>query len=421
MAKYVGISLEKIKEVKTIIERDLIESVPIYDNSVFEKLGFNVITDIENADVAFQFMAKSGTAERYDPDNLSDHPLGYLIPRKLKVELAVRRLKDNIQYYREKEPFSILGSNQTFQFPNTEQRLRWIMDAYRGDIIANLFFGNMSLGKKNPLGLYDGVNTIIDQLINSGEISEANFNFKRIDPMIKPTEVGEMYANFETWVESWDPKLKEAERVLVYLPNTTKKQLIGDYMQVFTGFQSATAGTNSFRFVGYENIELISSPLMGEPSSESGARMIATLPGNIDFGCDTETGSAFVNVVQSEADANVLIYQIQTAQGVRIRSIASDALCVSSGVNKPLAIANGNYYHDTITAFANDKTMGKVTVSPEKTSYEKGESVTLTPTPESGYEFVKWADGAVSNPRTIIFGGFPESYEAIFKKTEAGS
>lgn len=421
MAKYAKIGLAKVQEVKTIIERDLIESVPIYDDSVFEKLAFNVITDIENADVAYQFMAKSGTAQRYDPDNLEDHSLGYLIPRKLKVELAVRRLKDNLQFYREKEPFSILGSNQTYRFPNTEQRLRWIIDAYRGDILAALFFGNMSLGVKNPLGLYDGVYTIIDKLINSGEISESNFNFKRIDPMIKPTEIGEMYANFEGWVESWDPKLKEADRVLVYLPNTTKKQLIGDYMKVYTGFQSSAAGTNAFRFVGYENIELISSPLMGEPSAEAGARLVATLPGNIDFGCDTESGDAFVNVQESEKDANVLIYQVQTAQGVRIRNIASDALCVSSGTNKPLAIANGNYYHDTITAFANDKTMGKVTVSPEKISYETGESVTLTPTPESGYEFVKWADGAISNPRTIVFSGFPESYEAIFKKTEAGS
>lgn len=418
MAKYGAVSFEKIKDVKTLIERDLIESVPIYDNSAFEQLGFNVITDIENADVAYQFMAKSGTAEVYDPDNLSDHPLGYLIPRKLEVTMAVRRLKDNIQYYREKEPFSILGSNQTFQFPNTEQRLRWIMDAYRGDIIAPLFFGNKSLGKKNPMGLYDGTYTIIDQLINSGEISEGHFNYKKIDPMVKPTEIGEMYENFEVWVESWDPKLKGAERVLVYLPNTTKKQLIGDYMKVFTGFQSSVAGTNAFRFVGYDNIELVSSSLMGEPSAESGARMIATLPGNIDFGCDTESSDAAIGMMNDPADMNVIIYQIQTAQGVRIRSIASDAFCVSSGVNKPLEIANGSYYHDTITAFSNDKTMGKVVVSPEKTSYEKGESVTLTPTPESGAEFVKWADGATSNPRTIVFSGFPESYEAIFKKTE---
>lgn len=421
MAKYVGVKVDKVKEVKVKIERDLIESVPIYDNSVFEKLGFNVITDIENADVAYQFMSKSGTAEVYDPDNLTDHPLGYIIPRKLEVTMAVRRLKDNAQYYREKEPISIQGFNQTYQFPQTEQRLRWIMDAYRGDIIADLFFGNKSLGKKNPLGLYDGVYTIIDQLINSGEISESNFNYKRIDPMIKPTEVGEMYANFEEWVESWNPKLKEAERVLVYLPNTTKKQLIGDYMKVFTGFQSSTAGTSAFRFVGYDNIELLSSPLMGEPSAESGARMIATLPGNIDFGCDTESGDAMIDIHNSEADSNVLIYQIQTAQGVRIRNIASDAFCVSSGVNKPLEIANGNYYHDTITAFANDKTMGKVTVSPEKISYEKGESVTLTPVAEANYEFVKWADGAISNPRTIVFSGFPESYEAIFKKKESES
>ena len=52
----------------------------------------------------------------------------------------------------------------------------------------------------------------------------------------------------------------------------------------------------------------------------------------------------------------------------------------------------------TITVNANDATMGTVTGGGE---YEAGETVTLTATPNEGYQFVDWSDGITANPRTI--------------------
>lgn len=412
-----AVSLDHIKEVKTIIERELIESVVFYDNSVFDKLGMNVITDIENADVAYQFMGKNGATQVYEAGNLTANPLGYLKARKLEVTLAARLIADNVQNYREKEPWTLGKFNETHEPTNTEFIMRKTMEIYRGDVLAPMFFGNPSLGKKHPLGLYKGVNTIIDELINSGEISEGKLNYTQLEaPFVAPAQVGDLYEAFVAWVESWDAKLREAERVLVYLPSITKRQLISDYMQKFTGFQSKGSNSSAFRMEPYENIELISDPRMGNPDGEVGARLIATIPGNIDFGCDTESDDAKVGIIQPEADINVFYYQIQTAQGMRIRNTESEAFNVSSGLNHSVLVGNGQYTDETISVSVNDKTMGSAVVDPVKTSYAKGESVTLTATAAEGHKFVKWSDNATNNPRTIIASGFPESYQAIFEK-----
>ena len=60
--------------------------------------------------------------------------------------------------------------------------------------------------------------------------------------------------------------------------------------------------------------------------------------------------------------------------------------------------------------------MGSVSYTPEQAEYNEGDKVTMTATATEGYEFVKWSDNATINPRTIVFGGFPEAYEAIFQK-----
>ena len=55
----------------------------------------------------------------------------------------------------------------------------------------------------------------------------------------------------------------------------------------------------------------------------------------------------------------------------------------------------------SLSSFAN----GTVTVSPEKTSYLKGDVLTLTAEPAEGYAFVRWSDGNVDHARTVTVDG----------------
>ena len=41
---------------------------------------------------------------------------------------------------------------------------------------------------------------------------------------------------------------------------------------------------NDVRFIGYENIRLVSAPAMGKADEEAGAKLIFTVAGNVDFG-----------------------------------------------------------------------------------------------------------------------------------------
>ena len=48
-------------------------------------------------------------------------------------------------------------------------------------------------------------------------------------------------------------------------------------------------------------------------------------------------------------------------------------------------------------------------------TYSQGSTATLTATATTGYQFVKWADGNTSNPRTVTVTG-NASYQAVFEK-----
>ena len=179
MARYQAVGLDMVKEITKNINKDLIESIVYYDNSIFDLFKINVITDIENADTIYQFMRKGATTRLYNPNELGHSVLGYVSPRELKVYLNYKRVIDNIQEYREKEPFSVLGTNNTYQFPNTEWRIRKIMEGYREDVLAALFFGDLDANEESGLKLYDGIYKLINNLFDTylGELP-ATFTYK---------------------------------------------------------------------------------------------------------------------------------------------------------------------------------------------------------------------------------------------------
>ena len=416
MARYKAIGLEQVKEITKRINPDLIESIALYDDSIFDLLKINVITDIENADLVYQFMAKGGTTRLYDPNELESSVLGYVAPRKLQVHLNYKRVIDNIQEYREKEPFTVLGSNSTYQFPNSEWRIRKIMERYREDVLNAVFFGDLNASKESGLKLYDGIYTLINQLMGT-EISEANGNFINLEmPLItEAAQVGDLWNAFKAAWLKLNPKLRKAKEVLCYMPDDFRTALVEDYMLRFSQLQGAMDPANP-RFNGMPNLTVVTSPLMGNSDEEAGAKLIFTVPNNIDFGCDNRPEQSKVMVDHDQNDFNKLIFQIQSAHGMRLHIVSSDSFAVTSGLNVPIEGLVGDYHKDIIAVNANIADAGEVTVTPSKPTYAKGESVTLKATAAEGYKFVKWSDGATLAERAIVYSGFPETYQAIFEK-----
>ena len=97
MARYQAVGLDMVKQITNNINKDLIESIVYYDNSIFDLFKINVITDSENADTVYQFMRKGNTTRLYNPNELGHSVLGYVSPLELKVYLNYKRVIDNIQ------------------------------------------------------------------------------------------------------------------------------------------------------------------------------------------------------------------------------------------------------------------------------------------------------------------------------------
>lgn len=414
---YRMLSLEEVQHLTDVLAPDIITSPVLLNADIFAELGIKVLTGVEYRNSIMVFNRKGGTARAYKAGNRINSSLGYMEERKLEVHLSWNRYPDNIQNYREKEPFSVLGTNGTYEAPNSEFAIREIGKAYSEDVMSNLFFGNRALGDDNALGLYDGFNTLINVEMNAGKIAAANYNYKEIDPIVEQTagDEAENFRIFQDFYSAWHPRLKAAPLVLVLCSPETKMLIVDGYLQKYTGMQSPDAATDSFRFLGMPNVKLVANPIVGK-----GGRMIATVPNNLEFGCDTLNDWNKVFVQRNYEDANEIVYQVQSAQGCRIRQITGDKLCVSSGTNTPLDALNGDYQNDSISLKFDSEVFTSVTKSPDKTNYAAGETVTLTATPKEGKVFKKWSDNVTINPRTIVTEGMPITLEAIGEDQSAG-
>ena len=413
--KNITLSVDQVQTVARVLEPDILESASLVNNSVFEQLKINVIRNLENVNSLMVFDRKVGTTRRYRAGRKVENKVGYIHERELKVELSMNRYTENAQNFREKEPFSIAGFNETGELnaPVSEFIMRQIAIAYSSDVMSNLFFGDYEKGDDDPYGLYNGFFAHINRDINRGLISVANHNYQVIDP-IDGTDPKADYQTFVQFYENLDPKMLLADTVYIYMSTQTRQRILRGYMQTYSGFQVEGVANPEYRMTETPKAQLCAHPALGV-----GDCLIATTEYNFEFGTDLSgsTGDAKVMVNISPDDFNVYIFQIQTAQGTRIRQITSDHFCVSSGKNTPIKSTGGEYTVDTVTTSVNDESMGSVAVTPDQPSYEAGDKITMTATAKSSHEFVKWDDGATTNPRTIVFSGNPEHYQAIFKAT----
>lgn len=413
--KNITLSVDQVQTVARVLEPDILESASLVNNSVFEQLKINVIRNLENVNSLMVFDRKVGTTRRYRAGRKVENKVGYVHERELKVELSMNRYTENAQNFREKEPFSIAGFNETGELnaPVSEFIMRQIAIAYSSDVMSNLFFGDYEKGDDDPYGLYNGFFAHINRDINRGLISVKNHNYQVIDP-IDGTDPKADYQTFVQFYENLDPKMLLADTVYIYMSTQTRQRILRGYMQTYSGFQVEGVANPEYRMTETPKAQLCAHPALGV-----GDCLIATTEYNFEFGTDLSgsTGDAKVMVNISPDDFNVYIFQIQTAQGTRIRQITSDHFCVSSGKNTPIKSTGGEYTVDTVTTSVNDEKMGSVAVTPDQPSYEAGDKITMTATAKSNHEFVKWDDGATTNPRTIVFSGNPEHYQAIFKAT----
>ena len=158
-----------------------------------------------------------------------------------------------------------------------------------------------------------------------------------------------------------------------------------------------------------------------------GTRMIATIPGNMEFGVNSAADQSFVSIMHGDptpgGDHKTITFQIRGVFGTRILRINA-ANFVTNGGTIEDKYWSGDYQKDSFTVVANNAAYGDVSVSPAAVNgeYAKGTTLTITATPKAGYKFVKWqgASNATTATANVVTKGQPESAVAIFE-AEGGS
>lgn len=421
-----ALNLSQVQTVTEQLHTDLVARASMLNDQMADKLRLTVTTDVENIDKLFIFNDKGLLARQYKQGAVKKVQLGIITENPAKVILAVTHPQDNVQKYREKEPFHV-NPDGTNNAEKTQFLLGKIAERHAQDVRANFFFGNEANAKleettanqvKLGLSLYDGIYTKIAKGITSGKISKTIGNLVETgDLMASSVTSQQAYEKFKAMYQAINDDLRAAEEVIAYASSALADKIVEGYMLVHPQLAPSTLN-EGWKFSQMPNLTLVTHSAMGK-----GSQIIFALPGVLEYVCDIRPeGQANITVERNSDDHNLFDYQIQTAQASRIRDYSPKSICVNEQVNTPNNVPAGDYIADVFTVSTSDEKEGTAKItSGEKDLYAEGDIITVTATPKTQYKFAGWSDGATANPYNYTFEGGVMNLVAQFEEAAAGT
>lgn len=421
-----ALNLSQVQTVTEQLHTDLVSRASMLNDQMADKLRLTVTTDVENIDKLFIFNDKGLLARQYKQGAVKKVQLGIITENPAKVILAVTHPQDNVQKYREKEPFHV-NPDGTNNAEKTQFLLGKIAERHAQDVRANFFFGNEANAKleettanqvKLGLSLYDGIYTKIAKGITSGKISKTIGNLVETgDLMASSVTSQQAYEKFKAMYQAINDDLRAAEEVIAYASSALADKIVEGYMLVHPQLAPSTLN-EGWKFSQMPNLTLVTHSAMGK-----GSQIIFALPGVLEYICDIRPeGQANITVERNSDDHNLFDYQIQTAQTSRIRDYSPKSICVNEQVNTPNNVPAGDYIADVFTVSTSDEKEGTAKItSGEKDLYAEGDIITVTATPKTQYKFAGWSDGATANPYNYTFEGGVMNLVAQFEEAAAST
>lgn len=415
------LDIQELKTIVKILHPEIISSPAFINMQVLKDLGFNVLTGIQYKDAIIKHVRRGGTGRAYKP-GVSVHKadLGALVERELEVKLSKGLYPDNIQLYREKVPFEDIKADINAA-QNTRIQIDAIEKQFSEDLLANIFLGKWDPNADDSMHMMDGICTILQRFINTGEISTMRGNLQPMLAIDADTDPKDAYAIVKEWTSRWSTKLKAARRttgVDLYLTDEVFDLVQEGYLHTYEHRQMDDIEAADYQFLGMRGIHFKPTCLLGH-----GSRMIATIPGNFDFGLDSENDMSSIKITEDVEDPNFIFFHVQSATGTRVRFIESDCLCINDQSSVADETLLGDFQKATLVASANDPEKGSVTYTgaDDLTDLPAESAITLTAIPKPGFKFEKWSDDVTVNPRLVITNGTPRSYQAVFVAEAAGA
>lgn len=421
-----ALNLSQVQTVTEQLHTDLVARASMLNDQMADKLRLTVTTDVENIDKLFIFNDKGLLARQYKQGAVKKVQLGTFTENPAKVILAVTHPQDNVQKYREKEPFHV-NPDGTNNAEKTQFLLGKIAERHAQDVRANFFFGNEANDNledttanqvKRGLSLYDGIYTKIAKGITTGKISKTIGNLVETgDLMASNVTSQQAYEKFKAMYQAINDDLRAAEEIIAYASSALADKIVEGYMLVHPQLAPSTLN-EGWKFSQMPNLTLVTHSAMGK-----GSQIIFALPGVLEYICDIRPeGQANITVERDSDDHNLFDYQIQTAQASRIRDYSPKSICVNEQVNTPNSVPAGDYIADVFTVSTSDEKEGTVQItSGKKDLYAEGDIITVTATPKTQYKFAGWSDGATANPYNYTFEGGVMNLVAQFEEAAAGT
>ena len=421
-----AISLSQVQTLTEQLHVDLVSRASMLDDKMLEDLKITVTTDVENIDKLMLFNDKGLLARQYKPGAVKKVQLGVITENPAKVILAVTHPQDNVQKYREKEPFHV-NPDGTNNAEKTSFLLDKIAKRHAQDVRANYWYGNEANANlpetaenqvKLGLSLYDGIYTRIAKGLTNGTISAAIGNLITTgDLMAMSPEAA--YNKFKEAYNALDADLLGADEILAYMSGELVDHITEGYMLHHPQLSPSTQN-DGWKFTTMKNLTMVSHASMGR-----GSQIIWCLPGTLEYICDIRPESqANITVERNSDDHNLFDYQIQTAQTTRIRDYSPKVFCVNEQVNVAPKVPSGDYIADVFTVNVNDENEGTAEiVSGTKDLYQEGDIITVKATAKDGYKFVGWVGGGVvdpyANPMNYTFPGGVINLIAQFEEEDS--
>ena len=299
--------------------------------------GFNLIEGVQNKDVITNMIRKGGMAKPYVPNTVEESEIGKTQERTLEMQKAYAYVRDEPSRFKKTivGPDLLLGKNKSKRHPWQIEMLNAIVITFGEDIIDALFPAKFDPTDRSAMGLFDGIDTLIDKDITDGLIDAAPAvgNIKNTGTIAKPTGDTDTaaYDIITGFARSAHPFLRKVDSVLM-LPYD-----LGDaYDLAYFNKYKTKPTMDNFGLTVVDGTggkcRLLRSLAMGK-----GQRIIMTVPGNFDFGMDTSSDAQFVQIRDIDPDPNFVRFWIQADYGCRIRNVHQKVFQINEGA----PVANG--------------------------------------------------------------------------------
>jgi hypothetical protein len=311
-------------------------------------LGIRLI-QVNYKDTIIEELRKGGITKPYAQDeDIIYSKIAKLTERSLITHPGYAAIKDHIRNYREKnvlfDPTANKVDNQGKKHPLEKMVIINKVRTVSEDILDALFPATRNIADKSPMGLVDGIDTLIDNSIASGEISIAEKNMINSGSFSAPAS--------ETDTDAWDALVAWLRSVHVKFALNGTPVL---RLPIAIYYHCADALANKLRYKGVEFEDFVRHlqdranmpklKVVKHFAIGTGARITLQVEGNIDLGMNTMGDEQFVQVRNIFEDPNLVQFWLQFDVGLRINSMHPYKFVVNEG--SPVANPVSGDYTDS--------------------------------------------------------------------------